>query len=71
MLNPAAISFLLCINILTLFYQISMVHAENNGNVKVYGFVFEFGTNKPLQGARINVATSQTSAQTFLAETNA
>ncbi|MBS7635407.1 hypothetical protein KEJ34_08025 [Candidatus Bathyarchaeota archaeon] len=47
-----------------------MVHAKNNGNVKVYGFVFEFGTNKPLQGARINVAVSQTLAQTFLAETN-
>lgn len=48
-----------------------MIHAENGSNVKVYGFVFEFGTNKPLQGARINVAASQTSAQTLLAETNA
>lgn len=61
----AAITFLLCVSISAIFHQISIVYAENESNVKVYGFVFEFGTNKPLQGAKINVA------QTLLAETNA
>jgi len=61
----AAITFLLCVSISAIFHQISIVYAENESNVKVYGFVFEFGTNKPLQGAKINLA------QTLLAETNA
>jgi len=63
-LTFAAITSLLYVSILATFHQTSIVYAENE-NVKVYGFIFEFGTNKPLQGAKINLA------QTLLAETNA
>ncbi|MEM2433274.1 MAG: FtsX-like permease family protein, partial [Candidatus Bathyarchaeia archaeon] len=58
-LRVASINVILLIVLLyiwTLTSQLDFVHAEENKKIiKVYGFVGELGTNKPLDGAKVGI----------------